>query len=150
MRSDLDLLVTYLLTKGGEAIVNDGGLDLDFPTIFVARLKAHGRFFDGSLARLVLGSPSQCHDNAEEYTELHPTAVWWTGFALSEDGRWRVHSWVLTGHSALVETTEKRVLYFGLPAALDPTFDDRFSRSDMSRIRRRYGIASTPLQINLS
>jgi len=36
-----------------------------------------------------------------------------TRYALSDDGMWRQHSWVLVGER-LVETTEEREQYFGV------------------------------------
>ncbi len=36
-----------------------------------------------------------------------------TGYALSRDGVWRQHSWCYTDNGVVVETTEKRVQYFG-------------------------------------
>jgi hypothetical protein len=35
-----------------------------------------------------------------------------TGYALSDDGLWRQHSWGMR-RDAIIETTEARVLYFG-------------------------------------
>jgi hypothetical protein len=36
-----------------------------------------------------------------------------TGWALSDDGLWRQHSWILRGKT-VIETTETRVRYFGV------------------------------------
>jgi hypothetical protein len=36
-----------------------------------------------------------------------------TGYALTRDGMWRQHSWVYTRSGTVVETTVKRVQYFG-------------------------------------
>jgi hypothetical protein len=36
-----------------------------------------------------------------------------TGYALSDDGLWRRHTWALEGER-VIETTEPRVLYFGV------------------------------------
>lgn len=81
-----------------------------------------GQFFYGDHARMKAGLPSQCHFNS---------ALLWaankghcqicTGYALSEDGLWRQHSWVvqpLTKSWRVWETTVKRVAYFGV------VFDD--------------------------
>lgn len=61
------------------------------------------------------GEPSRCHETAAEEAAKDP--AWLgiaTGYALSQDGVWRQHSW---GHwhktRNIVESTEERVLYFG-------------------------------------
>jgi hypothetical protein len=41
-----------------------------------------------------------------------------TGFALSDDGMWRPHSWLRASSGTLIETTEQRVAYYGF------AFDD--------------------------
>lgn len=64
---------------------------------------------------LVNGRSSQCHSNScllyqqnEEITHIG------TGWALSEDGLWRQHSWAMKNKNTLVETTLKREVYYGL------------------------------------
>ena len=72
-----------------------------------------GRRFSGS-SKSMKGEPSRCHSNSaacwDENRELCKIC---TGYALSKDGMWRQHSWVLTNNGVVVETTEKRVQYFG-------------------------------------
>ena len=72
---------------------------------------------------LRLGEPGQCHVNtANAYEQNSDTKdlIICTGYALSKDGIWRQHSWLLEGYNTskqyryhLIETTEKRVAYFG-------------------------------------
>lgn len=147
MRPDLEALCERTLSLGGERVVGDAGwLEGEFDPIFVVRLLAAGRVFEGfapganGQGRIFAGEPIRCHDNAKAYVRLHPTAVWWTGLALSADGAWRSHSWATTGHGALIETTVARLRYFGLPAAFDPSFDDDFLEADRTRLRRRFGL----------
>lgn len=101
-----------------------GGNEVCMPLVeedYFAIMK-RGQFFYGNHARLKEGMPSQCHYNS---------ALLWaankgrcqicTGYALSEDGIWRQHSWVvqpLTRSWRIWETTVKRVAYFGV------VFDD--------------------------
>jgi hypothetical protein len=74
---------------------------------------SRGRKFPGK-SKLMLGEPCQCHLNSaccwDENRELCKIC---TGYALSKDGMWRQHSWIFTNNGAVVETTEKRVAYFG-------------------------------------
>lgn len=82
-----------------------------------------GRAMRGTSAHLRLGEPSACHENvcshyrAEGFNNFRI----WTGYALSKDGLWRQHSWgqlvgddwVPQDRGRLIETTVKRVAYFG-------------------------------------
>lgn len=64
---------------------------------------------------LVEGVPNQCHLNtATIFMRAYPDkgVRVETGYALSRDGIWRQHSWIRR-RTQLVETTEKRVRYFG-------------------------------------
>lgn len=75
-------------------------------------LKRGGRFPGKST--MMKGQPSQCHSNSafcwDENRELCRIC---TGYALTRDGMWRQHSWILTNDGKVVETTVKRVQYFG-------------------------------------
>lgn len=52
-----------------------------------------------------------------------------TGYALSEDGLWRQHSWGVL-RDGLLETTERRDKYFGI--LLQASGADRFSQTYLS------------------
>lgn len=56
-------------------------------------------------------SLNECHRNsARLWSEDKGKII--TGYALSDDGIWRQHSWIDAG-DYLIETTDSRVLYFG-------------------------------------
>lgn len=74
-------------------------------------------------SKLMRGEPSHCHSNVcnlweQNHGERDVRIC--TGYALSKDGMWRCHSWLLhcydTGkqrREQVVETTEKREAYYG-------------------------------------
>lgn len=106
------VLRNRLLAFGGEEVcLPDYEEDYD-------AIMQRGQFFYGDHARMMRGAPNQCH---------HNSAMMWdanrgkcqiaTGYALSDDGLWRQHSWVvqpLTLSWRVWETTEKRLAYFGV------------------------------------
>lgn len=84
---------------------------------------SYGQFWVGSNAKLMRGEPSQCHANSANLWEQNKEATRiCTGYALSEDGMWRQHSW-LVWHKArsnqIVETTVKRIAYYGFVMPYD-------------------------------
>ena len=83
----------------------------------------YGQFWAGSNAKLMRGEPSRCHANSANLWEQNKEATRiCTGYALSEDGIWRQHSW-LVWHKArsnqIVETTVKRIAYYGFVMPYD-------------------------------
>ena len=59
-------------------------------------------------------APCQCHRNCAQYWDEHSkTCKIATGWALSTDGIWRQHTWILKS-KAIIETTELRTLYYGI------------------------------------
>ena len=59
-------------------------------------------------------APCQCHSNCAQFWDKNPkTCRIATGWALSNDGIWRQHTWLLKG-KAVIETTEPRTLYYGI------------------------------------
>jgi hypothetical protein len=79
-------------------------------------LRSLGGFFPGDRAK-VQGSANastRVPPQLARAGEDRPTFLPYVGFALSDDGCWRVHSWVQTP-GGIVETTVKRRLYFGIP-----------------------------------
>ncbi len=110
-----------LLVLGGERVVAQPEDDLK-------SLVAKGRTFDDiqvgqpPAEALAFMSDSQCHANAAALYEARPRRiVICTGWALSDDGAWRQHSWALEKpygskipHATLIETTQPRVRYFGI------------------------------------
>jgi hypothetical protein len=57
---------------------------------------------------------SACHDNCEELYQKGLIVHRYTGYALSSDGLWRFHSWGINNNGQVVETTESRVMYYGI------------------------------------
>ncbi len=103
-----------LLEFGGDAVCMPYGSDEDTPAIY-----EFGQLWSGISAKMMKGQPSMCHTNACELWALnkkdHDVHIC-TGYALSEDGMWREHSWLIkkTPRSyQLIETTKKRLLYYG-------------------------------------
>jgi hypothetical protein len=98
-----------------KALLKIGGWAAVIPNIEPDLLKIleRGRRFPGR-SKTMRGEPCRCHSNSalcwDENRELCRIC---TGYALSKDGVWRQHSWVLTNDGTVVETTEKRVQYFG-------------------------------------
>lgn len=100
-------LVRLLLQAGGVlALVGRREPDIE------ALLK-FGRFWIGKDARLVKLASCRCHDNAARLSEERGYRIA-TGYGLSEDGLWRQHSWCMGPRGGIVETTVKRVLYYGI------------------------------------
>lgn len=72
---------------------------------------------------MMVGKPSQCHRNSCELwmnnrKQFQVNIA--TGYALSSDGLWRQHTWLIHRYQTrtqsrmrLIETTEKRLGYFG-------------------------------------
>jgi hypothetical protein len=81
----------------------------------IGRLLERGRYFPGSRARMCRGGDSACHGNAGLlFVESRGAVRIATGYALSDDGLWRQHSWGLTAEDwSVVETTLPRIRYYG-------------------------------------
>lgn len=73
-----------------------------------------GSFIKGSPARLLLGRPNECHANSRKLASRSYKYSHYRGLALSDDGIWRLHSWVMSPEG-IIETTVKRVMYYGVP-----------------------------------
>ena len=106
-----------LLDFAGEAVCFPGyEEDLD-------NILNYGQFWIGNNIKLMRGEPSQCHANSCNLWEQNKdiTRIC-TGYALSEDGMWRQHSWIIW-HKArsnqIIETTVPRILYFGFVMTTD-------------------------------
>jgi hypothetical protein len=101
-----------LLALGGTRMIYRYEPDL-------ALLLRRGELFDEP-TEVVPGDPGQCHLNvARLWHEQRETLAIVTGYALSANGIWRQHSWLRRKNPAseetrLIETTMKRVKYFGV------------------------------------
>jgi hypothetical protein len=89
---------------------------LFLPDLQIGELLARGRYFPGARALMRLGAPSGCHGNvAMLHIESRGEVRIAQGYALSDDGLWRQHSWGVDAEDGRVlETTDRRVRYFGL------------------------------------
>lgn len=92
----------------------------------------YGQFWIGYTAELVKGQACHCHANASRIWEKNKdTMTICTGYALSDDGMWRQHSWVAQKQPCMhqiIETTERRVLYFGF--AMTPELCENFAKNN--------------------
>lgn len=114
---DLKKLEELLLSFGGQ-IVNLPDIEEDIDNIL-----KFGQLWNGwSNTVFMKGSPSQCHRNTTDLyyanydnPDIKALTIA-TGYALSNDGIWHQHSWLLRKNPrsvSVIETTEKRLLYFG-------------------------------------
>ena len=108
-------LKTLLLANGGNGFQRDEFLREEISSNEAAVLLKYGRLFDGRGARRIRMKANGCHDNSRELVMKHSGWQLWTGLALSKDGCWRVHSWAVDKQLRIVETTEPRMRYFGVP-----------------------------------
>ena len=98
-----------LLRFGGNEVVLPG-FEQDLNLIMD---RGELRYGDG--AELRVGNPSSCHQNSALLFEDDPENLRiGTGYALSDDGAWRQHSWVFKRDGGIIETTVPRVAYFGV------------------------------------
>ena len=84
-----------------------------------------GQLWYGDKCLVERGQQSQCHRNSCDLWEAncnsHEIAIA-TGYALSGDGMWRQHSWLVMRAPRsvrVIETTEKRIAYFGFVMTYD-------------------------------
>jgi hypothetical protein len=77
-----------------------------------ARILDAGKNWPGQLARLEEMEDSNCHVNTAVLFKQGSGLIA-SGFALSEDGLWREHSWLLDHAGGLIETTVLRIFYHG-------------------------------------
>ena len=102
-----------------EKLLSFGGESVCLPAYEedIANILKYGQLWIGNNIKFMKGRPSQCHANSCELWENNKDiSRICTGYALSEDGMWRQHSWLVWHKSRsnqIVETTVPRVLYFG-------------------------------------
>lgn len=105
-------------------LLSFGGCETCFPEIDedVKRILERGYLRNGT-SKLMRGQPCRCHSNVcnlwEQNHAEHDVRIC-TGYALSDDGMWRSHTWMLHVYDTatqrreqVIETTEKRIAYFG-------------------------------------
>ena len=111
MKHTLKALHDKILSYGGdEVLLNQRDDDAEL-------ILNRGQFFYGS-KYLKKGENNHCHENAAYLWDANRGRCnIATGYALSEDGLWRQHSWVVQPMTRTVkvwETTVGRVAYFGV------------------------------------
>ncbi len=95
-----------LLSMGGEMVVPRWEPDQDM-------ILSRGWLWAGDNIKIVSGVPSNCHGNVAEFWRSNPKRYSIaTGWALSDDGLWRQHSWIFD-RCTVIETTNPREKYFG-------------------------------------
>ncbi len=103
---DYAKLEERLLSMGGEMVVPRREPDQE-------KILSRGRQWIGHNIKIIRGTPSNCHGNVAKRWRRSPRRYRIaTGWALSEDGLWRQHSWIIEGRT-LIETTTPREKYFG-------------------------------------
>lgn len=108
-----DILREKLLSFGGDdACIIEPEEDMD-------NILKYGQFWFGKSAIMKKGRPNQCHANScylwGAGDNPKKTRIC-TGYALSKDGLWRQHSWLVLfkpNSNTIIETTSKRLAYFG-------------------------------------
>lgn len=96
-----------LLSYGGEAVVwRSSGSE-------ARNILSRGELFVEDDPIRILGLHNECHSNSSmNFLEMGHLIM--TGYALSEDGAWREHSWNRDPVSGrIIETTELRAAYYG-------------------------------------
>jgi len=79
-----------------------------------------GKLYEITHISYLPGEPNRCHDNVAAVLEIcggmegAPNLLGATGYALSEDGLWRQHSWAVGDEGEIFETTVGRTAYFGV------------------------------------
>jgi hypothetical protein len=96
-------------------LLDEAGEEVIFPhREYIADvIMQRGEFFDET-HELIEGVPHHCQQNsARLWYENREKYRIVDGYALSDDGLWRQHSWVVDANYNTIETTAPRVLYFG-------------------------------------
>jgi len=106
---ELEHLSTLLLRFGGDFLVAPPKPDAD-----IAPLLERGFLTFGPIKMQIMND-SSCHQNVSAVwrNRGHGIVAIATGYALSEDGLWRQHSWGIL-RDGILETTEERSKYFGI------------------------------------
>jgi hypothetical protein len=103
---ELKPLQDKLLSLGGDWVALEPECDFE-------DLMQKGQLFKGKVILKPM-APCNCHSNCAQLWDKHPkTYKIATGWALSDDGIWRQHTWLLKGKT-IIETTLSRVMYYGI------------------------------------
>lgn len=117
------------LFKMRDRLLKFGGEEVCLPVYDedVVKIMERGQLWYGDRIHMMKGRPSQCHRNSSYCWEANQDkAVLCTGYALSEDGMWRQHSWLVElrpRRNKIVETTVPRIAYFGYGMTTEEAWD---------------------------
>lgn len=103
-------LEKLLFKIGGYRLIYEPEMD----EIFCDALLTKGKLVKGEV--IVIGDEEtigRCHDTASALSKMLP-ATWIEGYALTEDGYWRHHSWLKHKKDYLEVTPMGRLRYFGV------------------------------------
>ena len=100
--------VAAVLPHGGRLVVPPRS-----PDPLLDMLRTEGRVWHNEVTLRPL-QQSDCHRNAVSLWREGKATALGTGYALSDDGLWREHSWAVGPQGELLETTEPRRTYFGI------------------------------------
>lgn len=116
---NFDTLRSKLLSIGGVRVAEVFEEDLD-------KVLSRGKVFSPKKVRLKKMRPCRCHGNAgvfwKNYSDVNgfDNIKIVCGWCLSDDGIWRQHSFLYQPiDNVIIETTVKRVVYFGFALDLD-------------------------------
>jgi len=112
---ELKELRTKLLSFGGKEIVPRNEPDLE-------KILGRGQIMKMEVIEKKMYD-RDCHTNVTILCVFEGRQIA-TGWALSDDGLWRQHSWCVNG-DIIIETTQKREMYFGF--VLSPSEAENFS-----------------------
>jgi hypothetical protein len=106
---DLKDLEHLLLGLGGDFLVAPPKPDQDVPTLLAEGFLTYGP------VKLEVMKSSSCHQNVASVWSTGDQGIVGiaTGYALSNDGLWRQHSWGIL-RDGILETTQTRQKYFGI------------------------------------
>lgn len=108
-----------------DSLLEFGGCEAVLPVVEpdIESLLSRGQLWDNTEIKFKEMAASRCHQNAsliwlknKDKQDGKSLKILCTGYALSEDGFWRQHSWIIevtNRGSKIIETTEPRVAYFG-------------------------------------
>ena len=122
-----------------DGLLKVGGCEVVLPSEQDVLMYDIAQLWDNLTMKKVRGVPSCCHQNSatlwtlKKYTyEEGHAYILCTGFALSEDGFWRSHSWLIHAKpraNVLIETTVPRIAYFGVGMTYEAA--ERFAKDNM-------------------
>lgn len=123
---------SLLLKIGGDELVPPPSLDREVPVLI-----ANGSIMNGVVTFIPI-EEGRCHENVAELWREKKAGIVGigVGYALSEDGLWRQHSWGIRDDGEIIETTAARVHYFG--RLLRGVEGDEFAETNKGDPEERY------------